>query len=193
MHDRVLPIISALLVVVSLEGALLGQPAQSVCPNSTWSNCGIAVKQELQTKPSDPKKVIQLAMLWGAAYDAQYNELRKKSRLQTSTPDSDKIFEQVSSKLNPVDIATDKALDALVKKFLPRVAPVLEWASSPLAVALKAFFDSSEIASDYDELRLMNDAIQNRVAILLQPYLKPDWKDLLKHAVQDAAPQLRKP
>ena len=86
-----------------------------------------------------------------------------------------------------------KIIDALVKKYLSQLAPVLVWASSPLAEALKAFFDSSEIATDYDELRLMNNLIQLKVAALMQPFFKPHWKDTLKQAVQEAAPQLRKP
>ena len=39
----------------------------------------------------------------------------------------------------------------------------------------------------------MNDDIQKRVAQLLAPFMKPDWRDSLKRAVQDAEPQLRMP
>ncbi len=44
---------------------------------------------------------------------------------------------------------------------------------------LKAFFSSSEIASDYSELKLMNDSIQKKLAGLLAPHMKPDWR--LRH------------
>jgi hypothetical protein len=65
------------------------------------------------------------------------------------------MFGVGKSKIDPLEIAEDKAIDALAKKYFSRLAPILEWAGSPIAEALKAFFDSSEIATDYDELRLI--------------------------------------
>ena len=177
--------------VAFADGGLAGQSVQTICESTTWSNCGVAVKHELEKNPSDPKKIIEIAMAWGKAYNVRYNELRTKGRI--ATPDSDKIFEAINSKLKPLEVAKDKTVDALVKKYLSQLAPVLEWAGSPIAEALKAFFDSSEIATDYDELKLMNNDIQLKVATLMQPFFKPDWKDTLKKAVQEAAPQLRKP
>jgi len=179
--------------LVSASGTVHGQSVDSLCANTTWSNCGVAVKEALQKNPSDPKDILQIASAWGRAYDARYNELRAKGRVEKATPDADKIFEAVSSKLNPLEIAKDKARDALVKKYLARLAPVVEWAGGSVAEGLKAFLDSSEIATDYDELRLINDDIQSRVATLLQPFVKPDWKETLNQAVREAGPQLRKP
>jgi hypothetical protein len=196
MIDRSRLITSALIVAgffAFAHGGLAGQSVQTICESTTWSNCGVAVKHELEKNPSDPKKIIEIAMAWGKAYNVRYNELRTKGRIVSATPDSDKIFEAINSKLNPLEVAKDKTVDALVKKYLSQLAPVLEWAGSPLAEALKAFFDSSEIATDYDELKLMNNDIQLKVATLMQPFFKPDWKDTLKKAVQEAAPQLRKP
>jgi hypothetical protein len=65
--------------------------------------------------------------------------------------------------------------------------------STPLGVALQAFFNSSEIATDYDELRLMNDDLQSRFMEKLGPSLRPNWKNLLNSATQQAAPQLVAP
>ncbi len=178
--------------LVSVSGRMHGQSVQSLCANTTWSNCGVAVKEALQKNPSDPKDILQIASAWGMAYEARYNELRKKGRVEKATPDADKIFESVSSKLNPLEIAKDKTVDALVKKYFARLAPVVEWAGGSIAEGFNAFFDSSEIATDYDELRLMNDDIQSRVSTLLQPYFKPDWKQTLNQAVKEAGPQLRK-
>lgn len=162
----------------------------------TWSNCGVAVKIELEKRPSDAKTVVDLAGLWAVAYDKQFNWLRSKGKLQQSTPDADKIFEAVRSKLDPLDIASDKVRDkvveALLKRYLAHLAPIVQFASGPIGEALKVFFDSSEIATDFDELRLMNDDIQRRLGSLLEPYLKPNWQALVNRATQEAIPTIRK-
>jgi hypothetical protein len=129
--------------------------------------------------------------MWGAAFGARYDYLRRQHHLDTATPDSDKIFEEVNSKLNPIEIAKDKALDAILKRYLSWLATLVEWTEKPIAVALKAFFNSSEIASDYDELKQMNDDLQKRFAAQLASYLKPDWRQRLTNAVNAATPQLR--
>lgn len=82
-------------------------------------------------------------------------------------------------------------MKALVKKFLPQLAPVLKFAGSKLATALAAFFSSTEIATDYQEVKVMNDDLQDQFATRLAPVLKPNWKDLLNTAVEQAAPQLQ--
>lgn len=185
-------------VVALLFGLLLtpgianAMPTLDACTHGTWSNCGVAAKQWLDANPNaSVQELLAVAAQWNMAYDKQYNDLRARGQLQQSTPDADKVFEAVKDKLDPREMAKDQAVDALVKQFLPKVAPVLKWASdNPFIVALKAFFTSSEIASDYDELRLMNDDLQQRFINVLTPSLDPDWNDKLKAAVTDAAPSL---
>ena len=189
--------ILTILVLFSCCSVVYGASADEVCPKSTWANCGMAVKAELARQPGDPKRILTLGGLWAASYDKQYDFLRSRGRLERSTPDAEKIFAEVESKVNPIDIVSDKVkdkvLEAAVKRYLAKLAPILKFASSPLAAALKAFFESSEIASDYDELRLMNDDLQTSISTQLSPYLKPDWKTRLNSAVQAAAPSLQKP
>ena len=174
-------------------GKLVGQTADQVCrAKDNWANCGVAIRRELDQKPTDVKRLADLASMWGAAYGARYDFLRRQHHLDTATPDSEKIFEEVNSKLNPIEIAKDKAQDALLKRCLSWLATLVEWTEKPIAVLLKAFFTSSEIASDYDELRLMNDDLQKSFAALLAPYMKPDWQQRLTNAVNSATPQLRR-
>jgi hypothetical protein len=180
---------SAKAVVVTLAD-VLSFSYERVCEVGTWSQCGVAVKQALDERPSDPREVLNIALAWGAGYDKQFDRLRRAGRLESSTPDSEKIYEAVKDKLDPKEIAKDRALEALVKKHFARAAPVLEFANGPIAAALFAFFDSSEIASDYDELRHMNVEIQKEVVELLGPALRPDWRPKLQNAVQQAVPQL---
>jgi hypothetical protein len=182
-------------ILISCCTSLCAAAADEVCAKSTWANCGMVVKAELDRQPNDPKRIINLAGLWAASYDKQYDFLRSRGRLERSTPDAEKIFAEVESKVDPIDIVSDqvkdKVLEVAVKRYFSRLAPLLKFASSPLAAALKVFFESSEIASDYDELRLMNDDLQTRITTQLSPYLKADWKARLNSAVQEAAPSLQ--
>jgi len=181
-------------LVYTAQGRLVGQTADEVCNQTgNWANCGVAVKRELQTKAPDSKRATDLAGLWGRAYADRYNSLRKAAHLERATPDAEKLFEAVNSHLNPVDIAKDKVEDLVLKRYLSWAATLAEWAEKPLSQALKAFFDSSETATDYDELRLMNDDLQKRIIIILEEHMQPGWKDKLDRAVTDALPELRRP
>lgn len=181
----------AFVYLLLANSVLSAESATDICANSTWSNCGVAIKKELEKNPIDPKLVIHLAMVWGKVFDTQYDALRKQGRVQSSTPDSEKIFEAVKSKIDPIEVAKDKAIDELLKKYLPGAASVMKFASGPISTALQTFFNSSEIATDYDELRLMNDDLQQRIIALLQSSLDPDWQSKLLNAVHDAVPLLR--
>jgi hypothetical protein len=142
-------------ILISIGRDARAASTADIC-KGTWLLCGGAVKAELAKNSQDPKAVVELANLWATAYDKQYEWLRARHRLQQSTPDADKIFEAVKGKLDPVDIATDKikdkAVDALVNKYFARLAPLVKFASGPIGEALTAFFNSSETATDYDEL-----------------------------------------
>lgn len=192
LHSR--PLLFSVLLLVHASAALAADAASS-CAHGPWLTCGQAVEAALSRNPSDPKAVLTLATLWAGAFDKQYNLLRERGRLVASTPDAGKIFEEVKSKVDPLEVlkdrATDKALDAAVKRYLPRLAPLIAFAGGPIGVALKSFFNSSEVASDYDELRRMNDSISQKVSILLMPHLKPDWKSALNKAAQQAGPTLK--
>ena len=189
-----------LFIVMSLLLCLWSHSAKAdsvndACTNGTWANCGNAVQQWLKgNSNADPKDVLRVANLWGQAYASRFDELRAKGQIQEATPDSEKIKEAIRSKLDPVEVTKDEIEDAvlkgLVKKFLPQLAPVLKFASGKLATVLSAFFDSTEIATDYQELKLMNDDLQNQFAARLSVVLKPNWNDLLNKAVEQAAPQL---
>lgn len=182
----------SLVFLFVLSAQLEGQTAEDACSKGTWANCGMAVKKELDKAPP-AQRTVELALLWEKAYDARFNELRRSGKLERSTPDSEKIYEAVKEKLNPIEIAKDKAKEELLKKYLPRLAPLMKWAGGPIGTALQAFFNSSEIATDYDELRLMNNDLQELILKQLSPLLKPDWNAQLRQAVEAAGPQLRMP
>jgi hypothetical protein len=173
-----------------VDGPITGQSAINTCKTGTWSNCGIAVKQELDKNPADPKEVIALAGLWGKAFDAQYHALRQTGHLEQATPDDERVEEILNGILNPIDIATDHAEDAILKQCLGGFGFIVEWSSNPAVGTLKTFFDNSpEVATDYDELLLMDDLIQREVGEQLEPFMKPTWQTQLSQAIDQAAPQ----
>jgi hypothetical protein len=165
-----------------------------LCAHATWATCSGLIKDAIDKDDgSEPKRLLGLAMEWNESCDARYEQLRKVGRAESSVPDSEKVYEAVRDKLNPESIAKDKALDLLFRTWLPRVAEVIEWASGPFVSGLRAFFTSSSIASDYDELRICNVDIQTALNKKLMPYMEPDWKSKLNTAVQQAGQELRTP
>ena len=195
MNRFIIAQLVAVLVLVSNSitvATARADPVDDACSHGTWANCGNAVKQQLDQNPTDPQQILHLAQLWATSFSAQYDALRQRGQL-TSTPDADHITDAIADQLNPLSMAKDAALDAAVKKILPQLSTVLEFAGSPLAQALKEFFNSTAIASDYDELKQMNDGIQDKIFSLLQPKLVNNWKDLLNQAATSAAPSLNAP
>ena len=162
------------------EAASFGQILEAACTKSTWSNCGVAIKQALDKKPANPKDIVNLALLWASAYGARFDELRRKGHLEKSTPDSGKVSDAVESKIDPVDFAEDTADEAILKAVLGKLAFLVEFFNSD---ALNAFFNSSEIKSDYDELQLMDRILQKQITQQLEPYMKADWREQLKQAI----------
>jgi|ERR1022692_3975663 hypothetical protein len=156
------------------------QVVEAACTKSTWSNCGVGIKGALGRHPGNPKDIVDLALLWASAYGARYDELRKQGRLEESTPDAQKISESVQSKINPIEFAKDAAKDAILKAVLSKAAFLVDFFESD---GLNAFFNSSEIKSDYDELRLMDKILQSEITKQLEPYMKTDWRARLRQAV----------
>ncbi len=70
----------------------------------------------------------------------------------------------------------------------------MKWAS-PTAAGLRAFFTPSKIGSDFDELKVTNDKIQQKIGPLLNSTLngelRSDWKMEVDKAAKSAFPQLK--
>src|SRR6266567_5491553 len=162
-RNRLSVLIGSLLPGIAC-GYALAQTPEAACQDPTnWANCGIAIRKEFEAGAVTPERAVTLAGFWGNAFDARYMFLRKSGQIEESTPDADKITDSIKDKVDPVNFDIDQAEEALVKKYLPRLAPVLEWASSGIVEAIGAFLNSSEIASDRKELFLMNDDLQKRI------------------------------
>lgn len=169
----------------------------AICTNGSWSDCGVAVKQSIAALP-DPlptdkvKRLVEIMSLWSDAYEKQTRFLESGGRLKKSENDWTKITQTVKDEIDPVGIAKEKVVDALLKKYLPKVAAFLEYAS-PVFSALSVFFDSSQIATDFDELNLMNKDLQARFFKKVEPHLQPDWRTRIRTLSTEVMPQLRLP
>jgi hypothetical protein len=187
------------LLYAFASGAQTGQDAQSVCPHSTWSNCGVAVKNDLAklSEPlakSDVGSVVKLMELWSDSYSQRLRFLQQNGVHQGEN-DWTKIREAVTDKLtdpvNPFSIAKDKALEAVLRRLPTFVSTFLEYAEAPVA-GITTFFDSSTIGDDFKELNLINDDLQRRFAAKLEPFLRDDWQKRLQDLSVRVAPQLKR-
>jgi hypothetical protein len=192
-------LIAAKAAEAALKGTLsdnvrIQESAESACKNESWSNCGVAVKREIEQNSANPKRVIELSILWGQSFNAQYRGLRHRGHLEQSTPDDERVEEILNAHLNPFEIAKDHAQDAILKSCLGRLGFVVEWSGLPPVAAILTFFENSpEAASDFDELLLMDSAIQEEVGKQLQPLMLPTWNTDLNAATTQSAVQWMSP
>jgi len=60
-------------------------------------------------------------------------------------------------------------------------------------VGLQAFFQPQDVGTDLDDLTMMNNAIQEKVAEIVRPYLKPDWKERITSLGETFGPAWQAP
>lgn len=193
-----LVVFSTALLFAVASGAQTGQDAQSVCPHSTWSNCGVAVKKDLGKLPEpltngDVGAVVKLMELWSGSYTQRLRFLQQHGVHQGEndwTKIREAVEEKITDPVNPFAIAKDKVLEAVLRKLPTFVSTFLEYAAAPVA-GITTFFDASTIGGDFKELNLMNDDLQKRFAAKLEPFLRDDWKARLRDLSVRVAPQLK--
>jgi hypothetical protein len=91
--------------------------------------------------------------------------MRAEGQPVPTQSDLEKISEEVAGKVSPIKWATDKLVEELAKKYLPRAAVLLAAINSVPAEALLAFLWPSRIASGWDELRATNADLNNEGGI----------------------------
>jgi hypothetical protein len=189
MQTRTVLAILIVLVISVTSGASAQSPEQ-VCAKGTWTNCGLAIKQEMDKGGVTPDRAVQLVTAWDGAYRRQLDHLRQQKMLVKAKSDYELIQEAVLDELNPVSIGLDKAKDALLKRYLPRVATFMIKAA-PVLGGLQVFFTPSQTATDFDQLQLMNKDLIDRVHKILEPLMVKDWKQRYDSAIKAAAPAFR--
>lgn len=140
--------------------------------------------QKALKETSDPEEVVRLSLLWSSAYERQLLWLVKHDRVQKGEHDYDKIVDAI----HPANLAASRAQEVVLRRYFKQVARII---CSAAAEGVLVFFDASSIATDYDELELMNQELQRQFIRKLEPYLAHDWKAALREELQRAEPRLR--
>lgn len=182
--------IALMLALTPMPAASAATP-EEICKSSTPMNCGGAVGKALKVLGDDPKRALELGLLWGAVFESELRRMKGTGQLKTSEKDSEKIEEAFRDEVDPIAKLGGAVLETLVKRYLPKVATVLGLLESPVLGGLAAFFDSSQVASDFDELRLLNDSVQAQVAAKLDRYLGPDWQKRFAEVGARVGPELK--
>jgi hypothetical protein len=167
-------------------------PVEAACTNEVLSSCGMEVAKALNDT-TDPKRAIELAAQWGAAFNRKYDALRQKGHLERAVSEAERIEEVLNDNFNPVNVAIDQTREDLAERYFPRLAPIVKWAGSWEAAALTAFLQPQDTATEVDDMTVMDYAIQERVADIIRPFLKPDWQDRIKELVEQSKPGWRIP
>lgn len=159
------------------------------CHNLTMFNCAKRVRDTLTANSvalaDDPQRAIRIAAEWDTVYRKAYLGLKGQPR---SESDLNKLRDAIVEKINPVEIAKEKALDALVKRYLPRLAPVMAFLSTAPMTAVTTFLTPSEVASDLDELEAANKAVHEALWPIVTSKAQPDWRQRLAIALQQVQP-----
>lgn len=163
-------------------------PTSSACSSDSWVICGYSIKNALEEGPKKPEEIVALAGLWGKSFNNRYDQLRRDGGLETTTIDQTTFSSVLSDRLQ--GMAEDAAMDALLNGYLDELPAIIKFALGPARETIektKSRFDSiPAVASDYDELLMMNDEIQTDIAADLEPFLKQNWQqDLEAHLTQD--------
>jgi hypothetical protein len=173
----------------SLGPLTLDPSVSEICKNDAWSTCGLVIKQELDKHPANPVDIGTLASLWGTAFGAQFDTLRRNGHLEKSVSEDERIDDLLNDHANPLEIAKDHAEDALLDKCFRKLPMVLFVINSTPVAAISTFFENlPEAASDYDELLLMDREIEAEVSAELAPLMTPTWKTDFSDFVDRAAP-----
>jgi hypothetical protein len=147
------------------------------CVQNATYDCGAMVRDELTHRATyyqaHVSEAFDLAAKWDKVFRTAYLRVKKQPR---STSDVDKILEEVRSEVNPVKWAEDKAIDAVVKKYLAHLAPLLDFLASAPAAAVSAFLTPSDTASDLDELESANKDVQKALFNATSSSFRPDWR-----------------
>lgn len=187
-----LGIAAAILPPLIETSRAAGASPEKACADSTPMTCGGAVEDALKALGDNPHRALELGLLWGRVFEKEVDRLKRAGRLKTAQRDADKIQGWFEDQIDPLSYAQDAALEALLKKYLPRMATVLGLLEAPLG-GIAVFFDSSEIATDFDELRFLNAQIQERIAAKISPHLDKAWRGGLEEIGRRAGPALRAP
>jgi hypothetical protein len=139
--------------------------------------CGQFVRDELRGRAEyydgHPQAAFDLASQWDAVFRETFERVKNRPR---ASSDIDKVLEEVKEEVSPVKWAEDHLVDAMAKRYLARLAPLLDFLASAPTTAIGVFLTPSDTASDLDELNAANREVQSALSAVTNRLLRSDWK-----------------
>lgn len=177
---RCVPILVAAVVTqtdAAAQSVRAGSGAQgAVCAGLTTHDCGRLVlrlledgRQYYNTHPTD---ALRVAAEWDQSFRRFYLAHRDQPLLER---DLAKIEREVRDRIDPIGLAEDRLLEEGVKRWLPRLAPILAVVASAPVEFLLAFLWPSPAATDLQMLMPTNGRIHVALAGILDHSLERDW------------------
>lgn len=162
------------VAAANLAGAQQYTPAN--CSTMTLTECEHLVVGRLRAKPlMSPADAVRLvSTYWDPRFETAYLALTASDRAKPT--DVEKLKAEAASRLNPIDYLRDKAIEDAVKRYMPRLAPILAAISSAPAEFLFILFWPSPTATPAQELGYANKRVQDELWKILRPYMKTDWE-----------------
>ncbi len=148
----------------------------AVCAGLTTQDCGHLVSRLLedgrQYYNTHPTDALRIAAEWDRSFRRFYLAHRDQP---LSEGDLAKIEREVRDRIDPIGLAEDHLLEEGVKRWLPRLAPILAAVASAPVEFLLAYLWPSPAATDLQMLMPVNRRIHGAVAGILDHSLEQDW------------------
>src|SRR5688572_22018019 len=93
-------LVSCLIQVIA--SSVHAAPEDCKNPRVSYFECATLIQQALKVAPdplADPTQVFQLAALWDAKFEAEYEDFRRSKRLKSAKSDYELIMEEIEKKI----------------------------------------------------------------------------------------------
>jgi hypothetical protein len=163
-------------------------PQTKLCNNMTIDNCALTVKKVI-VQAQTPQAALEAWAAWVEAYEAAYRRFEKAPVPPTELDQiEDKIKEKVENKINSVTNPSQLAFDMMFKRYLPRLASIVEFADG--AGEVLAFLSPSPLVTPVQELAQTNKELGDLMTSKVLPVMSPDWKVDYSKIVEDSFPEV---
>src|SRR5262245_35125550 len=109
-----------LLTCLVLMAASQAQGDAKNCAKTTWQQCALFVKDDLKAA-HNANATFNTMTQWNNKFDETYKAMRATRQPVASQTDLDKIQEGIRKKVDPIEWARDKAIEVIVRRYLPRI------------------------------------------------------------------------
>lgn len=183
-----------LTVVLSLPAVATAGPCNPPAPQQRplIFECEKQIVDDLTANKAHyqihPDAAFNVVEVWDQEFSKRYYRLRQAGQ-NFSKSDAEIIRNEIWSKLDPVGIAVDEGIKAIVKKWVKQLSGLLAFFSSAPAQAVKVFFIPSQTGSDLDELIHANNRVHKALAEAVLPnFLDETWRNGVAAQIESMHP-----